>query len=254
MRIARVGPATDAAPAWPPLLATRGPGARSKRHAHHGIHIVFALQGALRWQADGDSRSVAGIVTAPDAPHAIDGRGATVALVFLDPESDAGAALRAAIEGPARPITAKERDALARDFDPMGVMREQGLAWTRRAVEILGGTVTARPPRMHPRVRRLLRELRVSPRDDVSLAALAEHAGLSPGRFMHVFTQSVGVPLRPYLAWLKLQRAAAAIAGGATLSAAAATAGFADAAHMTRTFNRMFGIAPSELRAQIAAS
>jgi transcriptional regulator GlxA family with amidase domain len=65
---------------------------------------------------------------------------------------------------------------------------------------------------------------------------------------MHVFTTSVGTPLRPYLAWLRVQRAAMAIISGNSLTDAAHTAGFSDAAHMSRTFTRMLGIAPSLLR------
>ncbi len=133
-------------------------------------------------------------------------------------------------------------------------MREGGVAWTTRAVEVLGGTVAARRRTVHPRVRRVLAQLRTFPVDgDASLEALARGVRLSPGRLMHAFTESIGVPLRPYIAWLKLQRAAASIAGGASLSDAAAAAGFADAAHMSRTFRRMFGMTPSALRAQIVA-
>jgi AraC-like DNA-binding protein len=98
-------------------------------------------------------------------------------------------------------------------------------------------------------VRRVLRLLQSSePDSDRSLEALADAVGLSAGRLMHVFTESIGIPLRPYLAWLKLQRAAAAIVSGEPLSSAAAAAGFVDAGHMTRTFKRMFGVCPSELR------
>ena len=58
---------------------------------------------------------------------------------------------------------------------------------------------------------------------------------------MHVFTESIGIPLRPYLSWLRVQRAAMAIVNGSLLGEAAHTAGFADASHMTRTFKRMLG-------------
>ena len=81
-----------------------------------------------------------------------------------------------------------------------------------------------------------------------------EIAGLSEGRLMHAFTESVGIPLRPYLLWLRLQRAAAGIAGGASFVEAAHAAGFTDASHLTRAFARMFGMRPAELRRAIASA
>ena len=39
----------------------------------------------------------------------------------------------------------------------------------------------------------------------MSLDAVAARVGLSPSRFLHLFTMSVGVPLRPYVLWLRLQ-------------------------------------------------
>jgi len=63
---------------------------------------------------------------------------------------------------------------------------------------------------MHPGVTRVVRSLRerLERREDLSLKAVSALAGLSPSRFMHAFTESVGVPLRPYVLWLRLQRAA----------------------------------------------
>ena len=102
---------------------------------------------------------------------------------------------------------------------------------------------------MHPRVKRVLRQLReqLGAADELSLETLARTAGLSPSRFMHVFTESVGVPLRPYVLWLRLQRACGELMRGASVTEAAHSAGFSDAAHMTRTFRRMLGTTPSEL-------
>lgn len=50
-------------------------------------------------------------------------------------------------------------------------MRGDGVAWTRRAVSVLEGRRTR------------------------AAQALAAVAGLSPGRLMHAFTESVGIPL-----------------------------------------------------------
>ncbi len=247
-------PGAHALPLWPPLLAARGAGSRSELHAHHTMHFVLGLDGDVRARASrsGAWAPAAGVLTAPDATHAIDARGAQILLVFLDPESEAGAALAARMGGAAfRLISRVECAALARVADPGAIMRAEGREWTRRALETLGeGEEVAprRPP--HPRVGKVLRLLRAGAAagGDTSLSALAGAVSLSPGRLMHVFTQSIGIPLRPYLAWLKLQRAAGAIVSGAALSDAAAAAGFSDAAHMTRTFRRMFGVAPSALR------
>jgi AraC-like DNA-binding protein len=239
------------------------------------MHVVLAIEGELRVRGLAQWASAAGVVTAPDAAHEIDASGTEVLLVFLDPESAAGAQLKVLVGGAGstkarerafRLISASERDQLV-DLTPAQLMREDGAEWARRAAAVLGGVQLPAAERsahqvsgngsgganvhanVHPRVRRALRHLQtLDPSADQSLAALAKVAGLSEGRFMHAFTESVGIPLRPYLAWLKLQRAAAAIVTGSTLAEAAYGAGFADAAHMTRAFKRMFGVRPSELR------
>jgi AraC-like DNA-binding protein len=242
-------------PLWPPLLATRGQGTRSTAHAHHAIHIVLALEGDLSVRI-GNSRQArrgAGVVTAPDVPHALDADGVEILLVFLDPESEVGASLRPLLVGSVRVLSADERDRIAgkarEHCDPMAIMQRGGAAWTQRAVDALGGAPVAALRAMHPRVKKVLKLLRAATSDsDTSLEALAAAVGLSPGRLMHAFSESIGVPLRPYLAWLKLQRAAAAIVSGAPLGHAAHAAGFADSAHMTRTFRRMFGMSPSALK------
>jgi AraC-like DNA-binding protein len=217
------------------------------------MHVVLGLDGDLRARAAG-SRWLegAGVVTGPDVAHEIDSRGTEVLLVFLDPESLTGATLRGVIDG-VRMITPAERAALVKDADPERIMQADGEAWTRRASEVLGGAALPLRRPLHPRVRRLLRLMREEAVADTSLEALAEAVDLSPSRLMHVFTESVGVPIRPYLAWLKVQRAAAAIALGEPLAHAAHAAGFADSGHMTRTFKRMFGMPPSALRAATAA-
>jgi AraC-like DNA-binding protein len=241
----------EALPTWPPLLANEGAGSRSQSHRHHAMHLVLCRSGALRVRVGSGrySEPAAGVLTGPDVMHAIDATDARVLLVFIDPESQAGTALRAALTADVRLIDPGESSALLQQVEPAAVMGAQGAAWIARAVATLGaGPLTAAPP-LHPRVRKLLRLLRDRPADaDASLQALAALVGLSPSRLMHAFTASIGLPLRPYLAWLRVQRAASAIVQGVPLAQAAATAGFADAAHMTRTFKRMFGVAPSALR------
>jgi AraC-like DNA-binding protein len=244
-------PAGTQVKAWGPVLATLGPGWRGVLHSHHSLHFVLALDGELRFRTSsaGRWRSAAGVLTASDAPHAIDADGMRMMVVFLDAESDAGAAFQPMLTRPVRPISAEQRNALVRDLVAGTVVRWDADAWVRNAARTFELTLAPRQRSIHPRVKRLLPALRSSGVDDAtSLEELARSVRLSPGRLMHVFTDSVGIPLRPYLAWLRLQRAASAIVSQSSLGDAAHAAGFADAAHMSRTFHRMLGVAPSALR------
>jgi AraC-like DNA-binding protein len=81
----------------------------------------------------------------------------------------------------------------------------------------------------------------------ISLESAADLACLSPSRFAHLFKQQMGLPFRRYVLWRKLTRAMVAIGGGRTIADAAHGADFADAAHLTRTFYQMVGMAPSAL-------
>jgi AraC-like DNA-binding protein len=179
----------------------------------------------------------------PDVPHEVDARNAAVLIAFVDAESDLGAALNERIKSDIFPIPRNElsrwRLRLGRDLNPQRVDR-----WAR--LDLLGAR---RPARIHPRVQRVMKYLReqIGVVDDFSLKTLAGIAGLSETRFMHVFTESLGVPLRPYILWLRLQRAAGDLVGGHTVTWSAHNAGFSDAAHLTRTFRRMLGSTPTEL-------
>ncbi|MBZ4408775.1 AraC family transcriptional regulator [Myxococcus sp. XM-1-1-1] len=237
---------------WPAALAMWGPGDMSSKHAHHAMHLMLCRTGTLSIRVDSarkDTRA-AGVLVGPDVPHALDARGTEVVLLFVEPESHDGLRLRASLTESVRLFDEAARDALLASLQRAGPIPHADIGpWMESTLEALAGPSTTAAPRMHPRVRKLLRHLRADPApEDTSLEALAEVAGLSSGRLMHAFTESTGVPLRPYLLWLRLQRAAGAIASGRTAGEAAHAAGFSDSAHLTRTFRRMFGTTPSFLQ------
>src|SRR5262245_18978181 len=194
------------------MLAVRGPGLCKALHAHHAMHFVLAVDGELRVRTSHRGRwiTAAGVLTAPDTLHAIDPCGADQVIIFFDPESDIGAALRPALSGRFRLTSSEERAELVLGIeDPQSFANADGHEWVRRAATTLGMTLHQSGPILHPVVRELLVRLRRSGlEDDTSLEGLAGAVGLSPSRLMHVFTESVGIPLRPYLAWLRVQRAA----------------------------------------------
>ena len=230
---------------WPPVMLVWGPGFVAAAHRHHCVQLLLALHGFLlvRGGRTQPWRKCGAVWIRPDATHQLDARGTTLLIGFVSAESDMGGALSERIEGeiacvPARQV-ARWRAVLGRTPDDACAERwlSEFLVHRRRAVAI------------HPAVRRVLNRLQ-EPRaalDGLSLKTLAGIAGLSPSRFMHAFTESVGVPVRPYILWLRLQRAACDLMQGASVTSAAHRAGFSDSAHLTRTFRRMLGATPSEL-------
>ncbi|BDB29208.1 helix-turn-helix domain-containing protein (plasmid) [Cupriavidus sp. P-10] len=82
----------------------------------------------------------------------------------------------------------------------------------------------------------------------VHVAHAADAVGLSSSRFMHWFAEASGLSFRAYVRWLRLQRAVRTLSDGCTLTEAAHLAGFADSAHLTRTFVSTFGVRPAALR------
>jgi AraC family transcriptional regulator len=86
----------------------------------------------------------------------------------------------------------------------------------------------------------------------LTLDEVASHVFLSPSRFRHLFAEQTGMGLRPYILWRRFLHVWNLVMRGVSLSTAAHSAGFADAAHLTRTSKRMFGFAPSAM--QLVAS
>lgn len=81
----------------------------------------------------------------------------------------------------------------------------------------------------------------------ITAEQLAGLTFLSPSRFMHLFSEQIGIPVRKYILWQRLRYALLLMAEDSTLTQAAHGAGFTDSSHMNRTFTAMFGITPSKI-------
>lgn len=81
----------------------------------------------------------------------------------------------------------------------------------------------------------------------LKLDELAAISHLSPGRLSHLFREQSGVPMRSYLQWLKMQRAASLFAKDRSMTEVAAEIGFTDAAHLCHVFRGYFSVNPSWL-------
>ncbi|MFT7261376.1 MAG: AraC-like DNA-binding protein [Glaciecola sp.] len=77
-------------------------------------------------------------------------------------------------------------------------------------------------------------------------AEVAESLFLSESRFLHLFSEQMGVAWRPFLLWHRMICAINAIIKGSSVTDAAHMAGFSDSAHLSRTFRSLFGMSIRE--------
>jgi len=219
------------------MLAFSGSIGTTDRHAHHAVQIMTATADLAVVDAAGERHRVTELIVPADASHQIAVGAEIGTVVFLDPESAAGrAAHRRAVSAgwsvdavsadpqPGRPRTAVVADVVER-LAPVAATPE----------------LQARHPAVTAAIRALPTLVGAGTVRGADVAALV---GISASRLTHLFTDQVGITLRRYVLWLRLQAVITRVKAGDDLTDAAHAAGFADSAHLTRTCRDMFGLPP----------
>ena len=83
---------------------------------------------------------------------------------------------------------------------------------------------------------------------DRSLAEIARALGVSCTTASHLFTRTFGLRFRSYQHWRKCTKADERLSTDLPLTQIAQQAGFADLAHLSRSWKRRYGLSPSYLR------
>ncbi len=229
-----------------------GCGGAGQAHAHHAIQISIALTGCIRLRGDTSAAwsDYAGAVVLPNQPHQFDSDGQCAANIFVEPESALGhaflksfkdASIVALPSGQAELLAGPLRQAFLDGSDDNVL-----IAISRQIAEGICGSTLA-PLTIDPRINRTIEHVRSRLHTAISLAEVAAIAHLSPSRFRHLFVAQTGTSFRAYLLWSRLLSAVNLAMRGTSWTHAAQQCGFADSAHLSRTFRRMFGIKPSML-------
>lgn len=202
-----------------------------------GVYAPFRLRiGGTAW-----TRCRTAVVPA-GVPYEFDVAGAPLAVLYLEP-SEAGAEALMPLVSQAREVGG----ALLGARGELSVIRalyeaRDSAGWTGAALDSLLAFATPRAARsLDPRIARAVALLTASADDATGAADAARAVGLSSSRFQHLFAREVGVPFRRFRGWQRLRSAIGEIAAGASFTAAAHAAGFADQAHFARAFRQTFG-------------
>jgi AraC family transcriptional regulator len=223
-------------------------------HAHYAIQVAFGAEPGIRFRASDREpwTEYDGVVISSRQPHTMNASVVPFnAVLFVEPETREGRALSDRFS--ASGITALPAELIA----DVGSTLFATWKTVRTAVAVEAAAravITTLTDGVEPSVvsdERILRAtsyIRSHLSTSLTLDDVAEVACLSPSRFRHLFVEQTGMALRPYVLWRRFLRVWELLMDGETLSTAAHSAGFADAAHLTRTCRRMFGFPPSALQ------
>lgn len=218
-------------------------------HAHHAIQVAVGFNGPVEFRGSSRDEWMSfprGALVRPGAQHEFRAPGQRVANFLYEPETPIGRALLEQFpSGDFVPLDTEVR-ALASAFEadaPDEAIVAEGMTF-------LAGLAHTTVPRRSAdtRIARVVDWIAQHVDEQLSLGDAARVAGLSDGRFRHLFVAETGVAFRPYVLWTRLNRALELGFGGTSWTEAAHATNFADSAHLTRTCRRMYGLYPTSLR------
>jgi AraC-like DNA-binding protein len=202
---------------------------------------------------DGTRVRCAAALVAPHVPRRLHADGCGLLSLNLDPASSAYRMLARSMGGHGiQPFDARCFGRLRDDFEPAqrGMLDDARL---QRLSAKLVEAITASPElavQTDRRIERVLQAIRAHA-GQIPLKQLSALACLSPDRLTHLFAAQVGVSIKRYALWAKVRRTVQQFTCERPLTDVALVSGFTDAAHMSRTFQRYFGLPPSFLVSQV---
>lgn len=238
-----------------------GHAADTSWHATHAIKIAISWTGQFRIATqDNNWHYTQAAMIAADTNHRLDGSGNQLALFYLVPETslarnitgeylqkeiiDLPQATVRSLQGELHNISSQINSQISNQSCNGEIMQ-----WL---YEMLSQSLIAQPQDqiLDDRIDEILQYLNTmeaSPEELLRIEQLAAHVSLSPSRLSHLFAEQIGLPLRRYLLWWRLRSALDEMVNCDSITSVAHKVGFADAAHLSRTFRQMLGLSPSEL-------
>jgi len=240
------------------------------RHSHEGYALGVVEQGAhvlaargRAWVARrGDVITVNPEDTHDGGPPGADGS-YTYRVIYLDPAAlrrIAGELKGAAAEMPFFAAAVVTDARLARQVIELHASFESGNSRLESESRLLATTlslllkhaktpVAPAPGRgVNGPVERVRDYLEARFAEDISLAELAEVAGVDRFRLLREFRRRFGLPPHAFQTQLRLRSVRRRLLAGEPAVEAALAAGFADQSHMIRKFKAVYGVTPGQYR------
>ncbi|MEO5978618.1 MAG: helix-turn-helix domain-containing protein [Chryseolinea sp.] len=224
-----------------------GANIRTKPHAHHALEIVLSYESSLTVIHKEQHFNAKGIILKANVKHETFGQGSAI-FIYFDPESHFARKFNILLKE-LHVIPLADEIALALMTFLENGMRE-GFSETSIKDYLLD--VFFHPEPLYPinssvdeRIGNVISYIQTNLGRTTAMKELTERACLSESRLFHLFKAEIGIPIRKYILWCRVRKALQLVIDGCSLTQAAKRSGFADLAHLNRTFVSFFGASPS---------
>lgn len=220
-------------------------------HQHPMIQLIISINDSFLWKdATGNWIKKNALLVAPNHRHECNATGKEILIIGIDPESIFGQfvfnyylASEPLIDFPSSNI---------KNFDINNITRgikESNWRELHDSVKSLFKFNLAELPfrNRDQRIKNVLDYIADNIDTKITTEILMNVSYLSESRLLHLFKQEMGLPIRNYILWHRLQLAFKELSNGHSLTKVAYLTGFSDQSHLTRTFVKTIGATPSSL-------
>lgn len=221
----------------------------TKAHSNHCVKIII---GAKPVTVSFKHKTVKGdgIIIKSDTVHRANGGEESTISVYINPHTEIGKALNSLSESNVLKLEGKTSLILLNYFKNLLENHVTEPEIKSFITLTLFGVLSAEVTEVFhdERIKKVVAHIQSAPNYNVKFVHLLRLCNLSESRLIHLFKAEIGITIRKYILWCRVQKALTAMSSGYSIRQSARQAGFTDAAHFNRTFVSMFGINPSAIR------
>lgn len=221
----------------------------TKMHSHHAHEIIIPFDSNVILQTENSSVKASGLLIRNDISHSTQAEG-FVLFIYINPETQLGKRLNYLL-GKTNILKIQENvlEQIKSYIDDLIKNEYEESEITTFLTNVLLKDLTQSETNHNPdlRVSNVITHIKSNLHKPLNFKELKDIAFLSESRLIHLFKEEIGIPIRKYVLWCRLQEAIKHFLKGQTLTQSAHLAGFSDIAHLTRTFVSMFGMTPSQI-------
>ncbi len=222
-------------------------------HCHHLLEIVLAFDDPFHITDTEIELQAKGVIIGSDIPHQFTSNNNDYHIfIFIDPETAEAALLNkvfALHKQQLQALPSASLQPVINGFKDWFFSNDFSSPPVQKLVdELISALAPYHPfhPPLDARILNAIRYIKENLDSELDIQTVAAQSYLSESRFSHLFKEQIGIPLRRYVLWCRIEKAIRVIANGAGIAEAAYDCGFSDPAHLTRTFQEMFGVTPSQ--------